>query len=721
MQEYQQHNGRRPGIDLRYSPIWSNSSTKPEPERSKLISDVAEFACMVANLKCLDALKNDAKQQSFLELIVDDGGATFSSSYGCSSSLYERRADEHHRRILEERIEALCRFCDRYRFLLFAMSGTYCDGGMLDESIDLYPIVAIDDLPSGGYFVRISLSDAVKGMSSISTLPQPMQWTKSSEDKVTVGGFSLELARLLESPIERWIMACEAKLEVLVPMREDEGDMFQTRSRDVLRKQELRKRLIRMLSEHLAMVGLFVASDGPAILLERQESPMNTLLMENLISDFADDMTCDKCEELREISITQLKLLLALCGNDAPDDLAQLVAEQQVSFLSVLRTPPSVLVRRPGYSSCDFRFHTLRSIVMSTTSSTHSLTIVQLREWRHSIGRASVGQLEQFLNEAISILLKQRFPDRGFLPTLRHLEPPPPTWCDPSGASDVYIFTRASVPLVAMRSEAYVQMPSSTEQILRLISLVWEMLAYEHTRDCFFTPGRISVRYLREVISIEQVNVAFASMTLSAWKQKCGLGQTYRGAATAIAQFRGSDIEAHIREAFAKLCNWSLVDIMSVVSEEHSPSFLATQWKLVDAVSQHMRSLNPTGMTVQCSSVLGRVLDVVEPIALALRSDIGLRSVARPHPLADLLRTIPAIRRWNGASPELILTCDDVMQSKSKRIRELLQSLSAQNSIVHYGKLGRGRETKQLGYGSKRVFRFNGHDLSAVLFGELLG
>ena len=701
------------------SPIWAHSPTNPD-KIAKLIADVAEFVCTVANLKCLDALKNGAKHQSFLELIVGDGDATFSSSYGCSSSLYERRVDEHHRRILEERIEALCRFCDRYRFLLSAMSRTYCECGMLDESIDLYPIVAIDDLPSGGYFVRISLAEAVNGMSSISTLPQPVQWTRQSEDKVTVGGFAIELSRLLESPIEQWIKACEAKLELLVPMREDERDRVQRSNRDVYRKQALRKRLVRMLSEHIAMVGLFVASsDGPAILLERQQSPMNTSLMETLISEFADDAVCTECEELRCNSITQLRLLLALCCNS--DDLAQLVTEHQVSFLIVLRTQPSVLVRRPGYSSCDFRFHTLRSIVMSTTSATHSLTIVQLREWRHSIGRSSIGQLERYLNEAISILTKQRFPDHGFLPTLRNMEPPPPTWCDPSGASDIYMFTRSSVPLVPMRSEAYIQIPSSTEQILRLISLVWEMLAYEDTRDFFFTPGRISARFLREVISIEQVNVAFAAMTLSAWKQKCGLGQTYRHSAAAISHFRGSEIEAHIRESFSRLCNWSLVDILSVVSEEQSPSFLATQWKLIDAVSQHMRVLNPTGMTVQCSSVLGRVLDVVEPIVIAIRSDTGLRSIARPHPLADLLRTIPAIRNWDGTSSELILTCDDVMQSKSTKIRELLKSLSAQHSIVHYGKLSRGRTTNDHGYGSKRVFRFNGFDLSNVLFGELLG
>ena len=706
------------GMELRTSPIWNHTAKRSDLERGRLISDVAEFVSCVANLRCIDPLKSVPIAQSFLELIVDDGDATFSHAHGCSSSLYERRAMEHNRKLLEERIDALCRFCDRYRFLLSAMVRTYCNGGLIDESIDLYPVVANDDLPSGGYFVRISLADAVKGTSSVSTRSHPAHRADVHEDRVTVGGFAIELARLLEDPIERWIIGCELRIETLVPTRDD---CPQASSRDAHRKRALRKRLVKMLSEHVAMVGLFVASEGPAILLERQKTQMSTATMESLIADFADETTRDECESMRETAISQLRLLMALCGNQDPEQLAQLVAERQTAFLSVLRSPPSVLTRRPGYASCDFRFHTLRSIVMNTTSTTHSLTTVQLREWRHSIGRVAVSQLELFLKDSIGILSKQRFPERGFLPTLRLLEPPPPTWTDDANASDVYIYTRAYVPLVALHPESHLRIPPSTEQMLRLISFIWELMAYEETRDCYFTHGRVAVRYLREVISIEQVNVAFASMTLSSWKQKCGLGQTYRSAANAIAHFRGGDVEAHVRESFAKLCNWSLVDIMSVVSEEHSPTFLSTQWKLVDAVAQNMRAGNAGGMTVQCSSVLGRVLDVVEPIALTLRSDVGLRSVARPHPLADLLRTIPAIRAWNGKSNELILTVEDVMESKSKRIRALLQSLSDQRSIVHYGKLGRGRDVQKLDYGAKRVFRFNGNDLGAVLFGELLG
>jgi len=705
-------------MELRNSPVWSHASKRTEVERSRLIKDVAEFVSCIANLRCVDPLKSDPKAQSFLGLIVDDGDATFSHSHGCSTNIFERRAMEQNRKVLEERIDALCRFCDRYRFLLAAMARTYCEGGFMDDSIDLYPVVANDDLPSGGYFVRISLADAVKGASSVSTRSHPAHRVDVHEDRVTVGGFAIELARLLEDPIEKWIIGCESMIEALVPARDD---CPRAGSRDAHRKRTLRKRLVRMLSEHLSMVGLFVASEGPAILLERQKTVMSTETMERLISDFADETSRDECETMRETAISQLQLLMALCGNEDPQRLAQLVAERQTSFLSVLRSPPSVLTRRPGYASCDFRFHTLRSIVMNTTSSTHSLTTVQLREWRHSIGRAAVSQLEQFLNDSIGILRKQRFPERGFLPTLRLVEPPNPTWTDATNASNVYMYTRAHVPLVTLRPDCHLRIPASTEQMLRLISLVWELMAYEETRDCYFTPGRVSVRYLREVISIEQVNVAFASMTLSSWKQKCGLGQTYRNAASAITHFRGADIEAHVREAFAKLCRWSLVDILSVVSEEHSPTFLSTQWKLVDAVAQSMRSGNAECMTVQCSSVLGRVLDVVEPVALALRSDVGLRSVARPHPLADLLRTIPAIRAWDGKSPELVLTVEDVMESKSKRIRALLQSLSDQRSIVHYGKLGRGRDVQKLGYGSKRVFRFNGNDLGAVLFGELLG
>ena len=696
---------------LRDSTIWEHAKRDGVLQR-RLIADVSEFVSAIASLQAIDELKTDATPQSFLELIINDGNATFDQPFE-HSSVYTRRLLEHNRMQLDSKIDELCKFCDRYRFLLSSMARIACETSVLDESIDLFEIVASEDLPSGGYFVRISLADAVLSFSANSA--RVPRRAPNDEPRVTVGGFAIELAKVLEEPMEKWILACENKIESLVPTRED---LPFANANDAHRKKALRKRLVKILTEHVAMVGLFRASDGPAILLERQPTQLSTSTMESLIADFADDSTREHANALRESTVMQLRLLTTLCRAKV-EETALRIAEQQGAFLSAIRAPPSVLTRRPGYASLDLRLHTLLSIVRNATTTTLSLTTVQLKEWQFLVGDTVLRQLDSILTESIGILSKQRFPDRGFIPTLKQVCPPSPTWTSADGALDAYVLTRASMPAFAPSADAHVPLPSTTEQILRLISFVWELMAYQETRSLFFTPGRVTTRYLRDVVSIEQVNVAFASMTLSSWKQKCGLGRNFRNAANAIAQFQGSEVESFVREAFSKLCHWSLVDIMSVVSEEHSPIFLASQWKLVDAVSLRMQSVS--GMSVQCSNVLGRVLDVVEPIVLALRTNVGLRSIARPHPLADLLRIIPAVRRWDGTSDELILTVEEVAESKSKRVRALLQSLSDQRSIVRFGRLGRGRAAQSLGYGAKRVFCFNGHDLSAVLFGEAMG
>jgi hypothetical protein len=532
-------------------------------------------------------------------------------------------------------------------------------------------------------------------------------------DDVEIGGFAIELARLLEDPVEKWIIACESQIEALVPNGDDE---FEVQSRNVFRKRSLRRRLVKLLSQHISMLNLFKSSiHGHSIILERQPTPLNTAVMERLISDYADDETVEECESLREHSVESLRILQSLCVTSDTEALAEFFKQQHTRLLETLRFPPSVLTRRPGYSVCDFRLHTLRSIVLNTSRSTHTLIIRQLEEWRISVGVAGLGQLSRFVEQAIDVLQKQRFPANGFLATLRLVKPPPPTWKDGRESSDVYLYARSFIPMTSSNPDSTIQMPASTEQLLRLISMVWELLAYSTTRDFYFTPGRVSANFLREVVSLEKVSVVYASMHLRSWKQKCDLGRNFRSASNTIVQFRGGCIENHVRESFAKLSKWSLKEILSVVSEEFSPTFHATQWKLVDAVDSALLQDNPRWQSSSCCTLIGRVLDVVQPLVIALRSDVGVRPFARPHQLADLLRAIPAVRSWNGESDELVLTVEDLSECKSDRIKQLLHQLSDQKSIVHYG-----RARKALGMGAKRVFTFNGPDLKMVLYSEVV-
>ena len=677
--------------------------------KNLLLQDVAEFVCKVLDLKCSDSLTDTSQIKSFLDLVVVDGDATFSHNYGGgSSSIVERRASDEKRKILQNANDGLCGFCEQYRILLKELEICYCDGSYSSESIDLYPIVACSDFPSGGYFAKTSLLNAFFGYTdSIQEIKRCMPRLDLPDD-VEVGGFAFELARLIEDPIEKWIIFCESQIDAMFPIRDDD---FDVQSRNVFRRRSLRRRLVKLLSQHISMTNLFKPfQHGQNIVLKRQPNILNTKIMERLISDYADDETIEECETIRENSINRMNILKTLCSMSNSDELAVFVSLHHSTLLETLRAPPLVLTRRPGYSSCDFRLHTLRSIVLSTTRLTKPLIVCQLDEWKHSIGSTGLSQLGRFVDQAISVLKKQKFPSRGFLATLRIVKPPAPTWVDGRNSNDVYLYTRGCIP-ISSNNETTMQMPASTEQLLRLISLVWELLAYAPTRDFYFTPGRVSVNFLREVVSLEKVSVAYAAMTLRSWKQKCDLGRNYRIASNAIVEFRGTDIENHLRESFSKLSRWSLFELMSV-SSEMFPSFHSTQWKLVDAVDAVRLRNNPQCSSFSCCGVMGRILDVIEPLFLAMRSDVGVRAFSKPHKFADVFRSIPAIRNWNASSDELVLTTEDMKQC-APDVKKLLHSLSDQNKIVKYG-----RAPKHLGIGAKRVFIFNGHDLKKILFEE---
>lgn len=697
-----------------------------ENRRRRLVADVAAVVNDIFKLNCCGLFEAPRADQSFLSLLLRDDGSPLTHVEGVSS-LHERRGAENARRRIHARLEALAHFTDLYRFLLSDLTRLVASCAHVDQAVDLLSIVASASAPSGGYFLRVSIQAAVRGDRCPVTSQPPS--AHGSElpvltDDVCVGGFCFELARLLETPIETWLVQCEKRIDMLFPPRTSDGLDDDAGGDVVRRRRELRRRLVAIFSQHVAMVGLY-ATSGPELILERSDDRDQYFvgLMEKLAADFSNDAVRDECVCRREAELAQLRLLRMVAAFDDDvsraedaETLARRVAEQRLVFLRVLRRPPDVLARRSGFRSVDWRFVSLAAIVRNTNMSSLSLTTVQLQEWRHVVGRDALGQLTRLIDQAEDVLSRQTFPSNGFLPTLRLVQPPPPTWTDGSGADVAYGHARAMLPMATpVGSEQYLQMPPAVEKMLRLISLVWEMLAYDVMRNFFFMPGVVSARHLREIVSVEQVSVGFAATVLNSWRQRANWGAASRDAAVAIARYRGADFEDYLRESVARLRHWSLADVMSVVSEAHSATFLQTKWRLVDAVAHHVVP-RARGERVRCSSALGHVLDLVEPIVVELRGEVGLALLGGTSchdALSTLLRSIPAVRQWDGRGSELLLSVGDVKKAGDREARRTLDELAAEPScpLVTFGRVGRAA-----GVGAKRVFRLGGADLRSLLF-----
>lgn len=697
---------------------WLTSTTvNSKQAQKKLLWDVAEFLFSVLQLKYQNVFEN--RPQTFQNLIICDGQATFHHFYGLGNSLVERRAAEAARSLLEERLEALCHFVDTTKNFLKTVGRLVQESilmGTLNDTVDTAPAVASENgVP--GYFARVFFKQFLCGERSIHTQRPRVEVappvTRFNDDLVFCGGFSLELSKILEAPVSEWLQNLEKKLAELVP--ED----LQTQRCDDEYLTKARDKLTRLLSDHIAMVGFFrekqCYSNVPTIELEYVGVRLSTETMDGITREILEE-EMPRVYRIHEDDVLKLKSLRMVC-TDSLEVAAEAVYERKTAILSCIRTPPPILNDRLVLFRDEL--DRLSSIIRNAPGYTPALLIAQISEWRKSAGKQAV-KMASILSGAIDRLKSQLPPTSGFLPTLRFVQPPEAGWVDSSSLVETYIETRLSLPVSKLKNESTMRMPASAERVLRLVSIVWELLACEPTRDLMFTPGRVKIKFLRDVLSIEEVNLNFATSQLHIWIQTVSLGRNFRGASRAITNFRGSEFENEVWEKFAKLSHWNLADLMSVVSEEKSPVFLRTQWKLVDALAAVMMQ---NGMApVHCSGVLGRVLDVCEPMIKEMRLASTIHALARPHHLGQLLRALPKVRAWasSGAlGDELVLTVDDVQQTCSKQIKTTLLDLSSQRSIVHFGRLSRARGSDH-GYGSKRVFRFNGNDLRAVLFGEVV-
>ena len=129
------------------------------------------------------------------------------------------------------------------------------------------------------------------------------------------------------------------------------------------------------------------------------------------------------------------------------------------------------------------------------------------------------------------------------------------------------------------------------------------------------------------------------------------------------------------------------------MSEEHSPTFFETQWRLVDALALQLRGTNSE--VTYSSHVVGQLLDVAGPIVLPFerRSSRRQRIRSASYAVSQKFGTGTVSPNW----------CSRPRTLRRRRMRwaPTLKQLSSDRSIVHFGKA-----TKELGW-LQRVYRFD--------------
>ena len=651
------------------------------------------------------------KRRSFAEAIVEDGHATFYRGRP-TPNVYARRAIEAERAAFEHTLAQISEQLEIYLEILVLMKRTSHLPGAMLECVSLLEIFGREHRPSIPYFSRLSLDESGRLRDTTA-----MADDQVASFPVSVGGLARALSSRVEDAVSRWLESCEHALNAVLDDELPDGEELEFSTPDKMRTLALRTSLARVLSRHIAMHERFKSSPSKPMQLTAQPPLVTPKTLGALLTNQLDAEAHERLRQRRDDELGKLRLLRRVCAPPNAEDDVIAVVQHRVQLGRALRTPPRALARNPDFDETSWRLGELTHVVRSASSSA-VLVGVHLDAWRTAVGELQLARLVAAIDAAAASLEAAKLPESGFVPTLHMIDVPTPPWTDSTDARAAVESTHSTAVMGADHTaDAAALLPLAIERSLRLISLVWELLGRAETAFAFFAPGRVRLPLVIDVIGHELVVAGYAESILRSWVDAIHIGCTFRKSHRDLIAFRGGDLEDNIRTSARHLSGFSLEQLLRVFDETYSANYDKTRWKLIDATCVAMGRDAFHEYVGVTSIVVDACLDVAVPVLLDLRSEVGLRSTARPSALGDFLRQLKAVREWdpNDRHRPLVLEHSDVEASGKDAIKLLKEMSSRGSPLVRFGRLPRSDPS----HGRRLVYRFDPYELQLALGADL--
>ena len=514
----------------------------------------------------------------------------------------------------------------------------------------------------------------------------------------STGEFTLEVRRLIEGVVEEWLSTIEQKIKDNFDLKSGAFEEAIDRTLAAATREELAS----MISNQISMVGLYTAD------MKRNSHALRVDRLEELCKTHFGPGVRARCKEIQTRLVNSMTVMKRFCMLGLEECIAEYSKQHSLVILDFVRTPPRVLVDRPGYAATELHLEMLGSIVKRSLESTPPEVVHQLfDEWSANFGRAAIKQFLSWLNECIGIIQKQEIPESGFIPTLRYVRPPPPPWrtIDRVWAKSDTILALMPMQRSNGMKQQYLPIPDSVHASLRLVSLVWELVGFHDSYDAFFSPGEVLCCIVRNAVISERVTLQNTSFTLSNLIQALKPGANYRRAVCSLAQFRQDpNRERELRTALQILSKFPLHEIVTAASERSSLF-------RPDTIMNMVTSLLPNTIAFPSSWVVRRAMENALPIICQLRREITFDAMNGISSVAEALMSVRKVREWRGQTPELIITLEDAKEGVGG-LCNLMKDMSKNKAVVHFGRLPRRQNH---GFGNKEVFKINGLDFRKLL------
>ena len=666
------------------------------PRLNALVSGLGRFLAQYLSMKfpvaATHPFDSDVERQRalkvgrpFHELIEEDSDVA-SNALIRTATLQQRKVYDAQRRTLEAFYEEAKAFCRTYNIVLARLDQLCKERSGRNDCIRLKEIAAPgDEGPCREqvrcFFLALQL-----------------------EENVSTGYFSRELALLIVPMVESWIDACEAEIK-------RRFDLCDGGCEELLMDRQLatatKKELTALIIKQVSMMETFDPD-----LEVRQPPPLQAEQLEQVCKLPFNAATLARCEQIRSDTMRVMKTMKPLCAREftRADVVERHCVQHANDILTFLKRTPRVLRDRPGYSSLNLNFEFLEAIVKKAASS-GNLVFELLEEWRQSVGQGALTQLSRWIDASCLIMEKQEIPESGFLPTLCCVRPPTPPWRSSDrnwhkGNSALALIASCMKRTTGVHQQ-YLPIPNAVHAVVRLVSMVWELVGHHDSYEAFFAPGEVLCSIVKNTVAAERVTLQSTFITLNNTMQNMAPGASYRRAVLELINFRRDPKrEIQLRTAMQCLSKFPLHEIVTA-AYENSRIFHAIQINLLNCAS----GLVDGGRNWDSTWVVRRALQTALPIICQLGREARISPFVAASPLGEALLSIPAIREWNASSPQLIVTLEEAKRGVNG-IVEAMKHLSEKRRIVRYGRLPPSQRGE---FGSKAVFVVNAYDLVNLL------
>jgi hypothetical protein len=392
-----------------------------------------------------------------------------------------------------------------------------------------------------------------------------------------------------------------------------------------------------------------------------------------------------------------LQNLLTLARDGAETEAAKAVLCDKASVEAmrrVLATPPPELGPREHLDAVGANLNFLSDVLRSSVER-RSPTEIRNRlvtRWKELHGGAAWSVLSQAIERL------RAFSPAGVPRTLKVITGdadvgraplPSMSWCD--GPARRWFFVPPPTGPAARSG-----LSGDGPRIIRLISLVWTLLAHDERA---FAEGVVAAALVQNVLCEVHLHADLMCTRIDNERKLCAIGTSMLMVEEDLCD-RASLVADDVSKALCSLSNFSLREIYECF-RPGSPCLGAMSDRLDAAMRGAMTAPAPPKYAHLCRDGLAVLLPVLEQ----RRTALGLAEGSPANPLADLLRTLPGVRaRLEGNPDEDVVLDVAALKGAHSRLRTMLEQAAGGGLVraLHHTAKGAPRPKARVAYALRR-------------------